>query len=354
MTSVLLTDSAVVDATIDVGIPTLGESQYLGEAVESVFKQSFASWRLLISENGPGTELTRQTLEPFLEDPRVNHVITGTRIGRGENWTNLITAGDAPYVGILHDDDRWGPGFLDRRVRFLEQHPTCGLVYSGYYRVDESGRPFGRSKPYLPPGVYDPEFVLPRLYRHNFVGVPTVLVRRVAYEEVGAAFLNIIMLDIEMLLRLAARFDTGCLEGWDADYRIHGAQTSAKRAELAEEWFPVLDATKGLPLSRSLQKAVRAEAHVLAALDAVERGERRRAIHHLTKAIGADARELMRPRVGGRAVAALVALVTGAAGRRTLTSTRERRWRTGGAGGLLALPSGPSSTPGSFGSAPDA
>lgn len=340
------TDSAVVD----IGIPTLGESPYLEEAVESVLEQSFASWRLVISENGPGTELTRQTLEPFLRDPRVNHVITGKRIGRGENWTNLITSGRAPYVGILHDDDRWAPGFLERRTRFLEHHRNCGLVYSGYYRIDETGRPFGRSKPYLPPGVYPPAFVLPRLYRHNFIGVPTVLVRRAAYEEVGPAFLDIIMLDIEMLLRLVARFDTGCLGVWDADYRIHGAQTSANRAELAEEWFPVLDATKDLPLPRSLQKAVRAEAHVLAALDAVERSERRRAVEHLTQAIRADARELMRPRVGGRALAALAALATGARGRRALTSTRERRWRTGGAEGLLELPTEPSSACDSFGS----
>jgi hypothetical protein len=328
---------------VDVGIPTLGESPYLGEAVQSVFDQSLQSWRLLISENGPGTELTRKTLEPFLHDPRVSHIVTGTRIGRGENWTNVITAGTAPYVGMLHDDDRWGPSFLERRTRCLDDHPSCGFAYSGYNRIDEAGRPFGRSVPYLSPGVYRSEFVLPRLYRHNFVGVPTVLVRRAAYEGVGAAFLDIIMLDIEMLLRLAARFDTACLDGWDSDYRVHGGQTSARRAELAEEWFPVLDAAEGLPLSQSLQNAVRAQAHVLAALDAVERNDRPRALEHLADAVRIDPRELLRPKIGGRAFVALAALATGARGRRALTRRRAGRWRTGGAEGLLSIPDGSSS-----------
>jgi teichuronic acid biosynthesis glycosyltransferase TuaG len=320
---------------VDVGIPTLGTSPYLLESVESVMNQSLSSWRLVISENGPGVASLHRALEPYVRDPRIRHVVTGERVGRGQNHTNLIRAGSAPYVGVLHDDDRWGHRFLERRVEFLERHRTCGLVYSGHNVIDDSGVIIGRTKPYLPPGVHRSASILPLLYRKNFIGTPAVLVRRAAYAAVGSEYMEIINLDIEMWLRLAAQFDVGCLGGWDADYRIHGNQTSADRVGLAEQWFPVLDAAEHLPLSRSLRKSVRAEALVLAALDAVERGERRRSIGHLARAVRVHPSTLVRPEVGARVLAGLAALTTGRRGRTALTRIRDKRWKTGGADGLL-------------------
>ena len=71
------------EPTVDVGIPTVGESPYLAEAVESMLAQTLTSWRLVIRENGPGLDSVRRTLEPYLGDPRVKHVVAGTKTGRG-------------------------------------------------------------------------------------------------------------------------------------------------------------------------------------------------------------------------------------------------------------------------------
>ena len=125
-----------VATSVDIGIPTLGDSPYLVETIESVFAQTHTEWTLTISENGPGLPSVRRELEPFLSDPRVHHLITGQKLGRGSNHNVLIRRGSAPYVGIVHDDDRWHPDFLERRVAFMEEHPTCGFVYSGHIVID--------------------------------------------------------------------------------------------------------------------------------------------------------------------------------------------------------------------------
>src|SRR5438876_3177794 len=78
---------------VDVGISTLGTSRYLVEAIESVLSQSLSEWSLVVSENGPGLTDVRRAMEPFLEDKRVRHVVTGTRLGRGAHYTRLIRAG---------------------------------------------------------------------------------------------------------------------------------------------------------------------------------------------------------------------------------------------------------------------
>jgi 2-polyprenyl-3-methyl-5-hydroxy-6-metoxy-1,4-benzoquinol methylase len=327
------------EPVVDVGIPTTGSAPaLLAEAVQSVFDQTLPNWRLTIGENGPGLDSVREALEPYLADPRVTHHVTGTVVERGRNWTNLIRTGTAPYHGLLHDDDRWGPGFLERRVSFLEDHPSCGYVYGGTIVIDEAGRPRGRTILPLPPGVQRSATIVPALYKRNWIGVPTFLARRSAYEAVGGEYKELIFTDNEMFLRLAAFFDVGCIAVWDGYYRIHSVQTSADRRTWGENTLDLLDAVEDLPIAPSLRRMVRAETHLRCALDAAQVVQRRHALGHVYQALRTDpASTLFRPSLSVRLVATLAAIVGGAPVRRRLIETRERRWQTGGAAGLLDL-----------------
>jgi teichuronic acid biosynthesis glycosyltransferase TuaG len=322
---------------VDVGIPTLGNSRYLAESIESVLAQSLPDWRLVVSENGAGKDSVRELMEPYLRDPRVRHVVRGKTVGRGTNHNLLIDAGSAPYVGLLHDDDRWHPEFLERRVRFLEEYPTCGFVFSGHVVIDGEGAPIGRTRLRLSPGVHKSAKILPALYRDNFIGCPTVLVRRTAYETVGVGYPDILNYDLPMWLRLTSKFDVGSLAEWDADYRLHAAQASANRTRLAEEQLLVLQTVSDLDVPASVRRVAHAETQIRCALDAVERGDRRLALACIARALHADPLSIARPSVVTRMLAALAALAGGERGRRTLAAQRERRWHSGGAEGLLPV-----------------
>ena len=317
------------EPTVDIAIPTLGDSAYLVETVESVIGQTHTSWRLVISENAAGNDRMRTALEPYLRDPRVRHVVRGETTPRGEHYTRLIRTGSAPYVAVLHDDDRWGPEFLARTVRFLDDHPTCGFVFSGYRVIDEGGRVTGRSRNELAVGAHPSSWILPVLFRSNPIAVPTVLVRRSAYEAVGSEYLEILFNDHEMWLRLAAHADVGVLDGWDADYRVHAAQTSSLgRLELAARHFEVLDAVEDFPIPEKLRRRARSKTHMRCALDLVELGRRRDALSHLARAVRVDPSCVIRPESGGRALAALGALASGDAGRRALSRRRHELYRS--------------------------
>ncbi|HXF97248.1 MAG TPA: glycosyltransferase [Gaiellaceae bacterium] len=311
---------------VDVGIPTLGVSPYLREAIESVLAQTLTSWRLVISENGPGAEAVRHVLEPYIRDPRIEHVTTGETVSQGANHTRAL-AGRAPYVALLHDDDRWRPHFLERSVDFLEARPGCGLVFCGHVLIDEQGAPTGRSRPRLHEGVHPPAKVLPLLYDENFIAPPCVVMRRSAYEAVGAVFKEVFFSDHEMWLRLAAHFDVGCRHAWDAEYRLHTSQiSSTRRLELAERQFEVIEATRDLPIPPRVRRRTLAKAHLRCALDDIELSHRRKAISHLADAVRADPLSLVRLSHGGRLLIALGALLAGPPGQRALTRARLRRY----------------------------
>lgn len=313
--------------SVDVGIPTLGTSPYITEAIESVLAQTMESWTLTISENGPGDPGLRARLEPYLEDARVRHLVTGERVGVGANHTRLLREGTAPYVAILHDDDRWAPRFLERSVTFLEEHPSCAFVFSGHLLIDEHGRRIGRSRSPLEPGVHASTSVLPRLYERNFIATPTVVARRSAYVAAGSQYKDILFCDHEMWLRLAAHGDVGYLESWDAEYRLHDLQTSSrKRLELGEHQFEVIEATHDLPIPVRVRRRTIATAHARCALDLVERGEACRALGHVRRALTSDPLGLLRPAVAMRIAAVLGALALGKRGRTALERERERRY----------------------------
>jgi glycosyltransferase involved in cell wall biosynthesis len=307
-------------------MPTRGAAPYIGEAIASVRGQTHADWSLLISENGPGGGELEERLAPFLADERIRYSATGGDLGAAQNHTRLLKAGEAPYVAILHDDDRWDPGFLERRVEFLERHPGCGLVFSGNREIDESSRETARSELLLAEGVHQPGEVVPLMLRRNIVGIPTVLVRRSAYETVGPAFSEeTIAFDYEMWLRLALRFPVGYLAVRDADYRVHRQQvtmTVRRRGEeqvrLFEHLGTLLDATPGIEPDRRPLRRRLAGAHLSAALDALQDADRRPVGRHLARAL----RTYPPVAVDPRAPAALVGLALGRRGSRLLDRLR--------------------------------
>jgi glycosyltransferase involved in cell wall biosynthesis len=307
-------------------MPTRGEAPYIGEAISSVRAQTYADWQLLVSENGPDGSELHERLAPYLADERVRYSATGGDLGAAQNHTRLLRAGDAPYVAILHDDDRWDPGFLERRVAFLERHPECGFVFSGNREIDETSQETARSELVLTEGVHVPAELVPLMLRRNLVGIPTVLARRSAYQAVGAEFSeDTIAFDYEMWLRLALRFPVGYLAVRDADYRVHGQQvtmTVRRRGEeqirLFEHLGTLLDGTPGIVADRRPLRRRLAGAHLSAALDALQDPDRRPVRRHLADALRISPTAAVDPRMP----TALLGLVLGRRGSRAVDRLR--------------------------------
>jgi glycosyltransferase involved in cell wall biosynthesis len=299
--------SQAVDHLVDVGIPTFGEPTFLAEAIESVLGQTLTEWRLTISENGPESPAVAAAVEPFLSDPRVRFVSTGSNLGAARNWSRLIQTGQAPYVAILNDDDMWGPGFLARRVAFLAEHPGCGFVFSPTDNIDETGAVIYRHDFDLREGVQPRGPFLRAIYLDQFASSQNTVVRRAAYEAVGAEFdPNILFFDYEMLFRLAVRFDVGLLSEADAQWRVYASQiTQRERRNIGHHRLEFLDAVETyLPpdVPRLMRRRARYIAYIRSGLGAYASGERRRSAGAFLNALRVHPLGPLDPRVAQRMV----------------------------------------------------
>lgn len=319
---------------VSIGVPTYGSPAYLAQSVESVLAQTHASWEMTVSDNGSGGGAAAAAMEPYLDDPRIRVVATGEVVGQSANWTKAIRAGEGPYVAMLHDDDLWDPDYLERRVGFLESHPECGLVFSSMRRIDERGEHLHDMPQYLSEGVHLPRDFVPELYARMIVGVPTVLVRRAAYEAVGFAFSDdFVNMDWEMWMRIGLRYPVGYLAVRDNSNRLHTQSVTSVTRRWGEEELALVAhfdrlIRRDLPefaVGRRKRNRRRSSALLQAGLDAMEAGEAEAARRYIRDAVKAYPLSVLDP----RAPAATAALTLGDRGRGALSRIRARqlRWR---------------------------
>jgi glycosyltransferase involved in cell wall biosynthesis len=321
---------------VDVVLPTRGNAPYVAAALESIVAQTFSDWRLAICENGPGDPGLARAVAPYLTDARVAHLVRGVDLGMSANHTAGVEAGSADYVAILHDDDIWDAGFLERRIRFLDEHADCSLVFGRFRTIDDDGTVLARKHVPLVEGVQPPSAFIPVMLRTNVIGMPSLLVRRTAYEAAGAFATGFPMIDYEMWIRIGARAPVGYLDVEDSAWRFHRRQRSARVARWGEAWLAFYDAVErtlaGFPLSlddRRHLRRQRAAALICASLDSIEESEPAQARRYLSQAVSIRPASLVDPRVGVAALALRLG-APGASGAARLRAAVKRARTTGG------------------------
>ena len=232
---------------VDVAITAYRHARYVGEAIESVLAQTLGEWKLTIFENGPGGGEIERAVAPYLSDPRVAYRSSGAELTVDANFTRAIRHGAAEYVALLHDDDRWHPDFLAARVAALDANPECAFAFSGWVQIDEHGVAGELSPLRFADGVLSRGDLARALVERNPVVAATALVRRSAYEAVGAAFDGrFLFCDWEMWARLAARFPAFYLARRDADFRRHLESNTFATREEPERLLELVDHVEGL------------------------------------------------------------------------------------------------------------
>jgi len=113
---------------------------FLPEAVRSVLAQTFASFELLIIDDG-STDGTQDCLNDFA-DARIRVVRNDSNEGLTRSLRRGVSLARGKYIARLDADDVALPGRLEQQVRFLDDHDDVIIVGGGCVLMDEAGKPF--------------------------------------------------------------------------------------------------------------------------------------------------------------------------------------------------------------------
>ena len=156
---------------VSVIIAFLNEERYLEDAVESVLKQDYTNWELLLVDDGSSDQSTNIALRYAANAPgkifyceHENHINKGLSASRNRG----IRQAKGPLVAFLDADDIWLPGKLTNQVFIFEQNPGIGMIAEAseywYDWADSTAKNVIIVVGFEQDKVYDPPHLMYELY----------------------------------------------------------------------------------------------------------------------------------------------------------------------------------------------
>lgn len=107
--------------TVSIIIPTYNRLPLLKEAIDSVLKQGFADFELIVVDDG-STDGTAEYVVNKVDDSRVVYLYENHGgVAKARNCG--IHKAQAPWIAFLDSDDLWQPEKLERQLQYLNQNP---------------------------------------------------------------------------------------------------------------------------------------------------------------------------------------------------------------------------------------
>lgn len=283
---------------VSVCIPTRDRAHWLGEALHSVFRQTLQDFEVVVYDDA-STDATGDVVERF-DATRVRYLRHERSVGVARNRNACLSVARGRYVAWLDSDDRYLPHMLALQVAALEARPRAAFAHGAFAVIDAHGRqlpdwPLPYSRDTVEPG----RRALEELVTRNYVGAPTVVVRRSAHSVAGPYCDDLPSgEDWDMWLRLSLVGDVVYTTRTVAQYRWHSGSLArsaeARDVQLRRDLRLVdgmLARNSGrIPRAAALRRragAALAGRALLRATDCLIRRERRRALGVMALALRA-------------------------------------------------------------------
>ncbi len=300
------------DPCISVIVPAYNHESYVAAAIDSVLKQTFADFELLIIDDG-SRDNTWFEIQRFADERircfRQENRGAAAAINRG------IEMARGRYIAILNSDDVYHPERLALCLTFMEDHSEVQVLASRVEPIDPKGSVL--SDPEDPEYGYwlkwygdalatvqgDDDFFFSLLQVNFVVSTSNLFIRSALFQSEKPFDATLLYChDYEFLLRTVSRHPFGFIQRPLLQYRLHPANTIRtesflKRFEVQYAVFHALDFEGWNELPPNAQKRMgtiwyrglerNPDIHTRRLLDSAERQ-----IQRLTESIQQKDREL--------------------------------------------------------------
>jgi len=133
---------------ISVIIPTYNREGFVGKAIDSVMRQSFTDFELIVIDDG-STDGTRQILEAYGADVKcIFQENTGVSSARNAG----IRVAQGTWVAFLDSDDEWTEDYLSCQMEQIKKFPKAAAHIANAVTILPNG---GRSSLFVETGLLD-------------------------------------------------------------------------------------------------------------------------------------------------------------------------------------------------------
>lgn len=118
-----------MEEMISIILPCYNQGIYLGEALESIIKQTYRNWEAIIVNDGSSDCTEEVALEYVAKDSRI-HYFAQENKGVSAARNLGIEKALGKFVLPLDPDDMIAPTFIEKCMRMFKEHNDCILAYT--------------------------------------------------------------------------------------------------------------------------------------------------------------------------------------------------------------------------------
>lgn len=125
--------------SVSIITPMYNAEKTIENTIESVFAQTYSKWELLVIDDRSTDQSVNKVVPYTKKDSRVRILQMPENSGVTSARNCGIKNARGRYMAFLDSDDWWEPEKLEMQLQLIKEK-KAGLVYSSYFRVDESGK----------------------------------------------------------------------------------------------------------------------------------------------------------------------------------------------------------------------
>ncbi len=221
---------------VSVIIPAYNAMAYLPETLESLLKQTYQDYEVVLVNDGSQDNLL--TWSQTLTDSRIK-VISQDNQGLAGARNTGIRCATGDYLAFLDADDLWAPTKLEKQVSLLDQNPEVGLVYTWVESINAQGKSTGRVFKHQNRGK-----IWTVLATHNIIECGSnAIVRQTCFKTCGTfdPSLRSYVEDWDMWLRIAQDYEFDVVPEPLVFYRQHTGSASQNWEAMETSFHQVIE-----------------------------------------------------------------------------------------------------------------
>jgi glycosyltransferase involved in cell wall biosynthesis len=189
---------------VSIILPTYNRSNTLKRSIESVLKQSFSNFELIIIDDGSTDETTKvlrnYTVEKKIKLIKIPH--SGCAFARNIG----IKHAKGDLIAFQDSDDEWMPDKLEASINILSNCNSCiHVVYSDMITVDAKGNERYHYSPTIIKGKLFNDTSLD--YQVMNIGIVSALIKKECFNKIGCFDESLPRyIDLDLFIRLSNEY----------------------------------------------------------------------------------------------------------------------------------------------------
>ncbi len=134
-----------MDKLVSIIVPVYNVEGFISETMESVVKQTYPCWELLLVEDG-SSDGTAAVIEEYVsqrKEERIRLIRQPSNMGAARARNRGLQEARGRYIAYLDADDLWMPRKLELQLAFMESRGAA-FAFTGYEFADENARGTGK------------------------------------------------------------------------------------------------------------------------------------------------------------------------------------------------------------------